>query len=473
MHPISRLVFVAAASSAVALAQTPDGSIWATNFSGTAAQSVTRIDSRGEALTSTTVASFTPFGLAVDPSGNLWAGSNGSMVAKYDRNGVSLGTFPVGSFPQAVASDANGDIWVVNRSSNSAMKLGPAGNQLFTVPLPSGTSPIGVVVDLIGRAWVSGFHVSTATNHTLTVIDSAGTILNTYPYTSATAGFGFAFPTASNNTNIWVANQAQAALLQINGFTGAVITTTPIVPGLARGCAVDGLGFCWVAAQGGSCHKVDPAGVIVNSFAPVTTFFTTVSIDGNGDPWVFGYSGGKATKLWQVDATPLVDVPLPSGGSAWGGDSAGFHLANVVLASADFDGDGAANGAEIAAGTNPFEARSTPLHPLPIQSTIARPGGTFTISLRKRADANLGYLLGISLGNGPIVIGPISVPLSSPVELVGVGLLNATGDARHSFSVPGNQALIGLSVFYAYVTLDQAAPFGIRTISNDLRVMIR
>jgi streptogramin lyase len=473
---LSRIVLAAAASSAVALAQVPDGSIWSVNFSGTAFQSVSRIDSRGEVLTSTTVTGFTPFGLAVDPSGNLWAGSNGSTVAKYDRTGTSLGTFPVGSFPQSVASDANGDIWVVNRTSNSVMKLSSAGAQQFTVPLPAGTSPIGVIVDLFGHVWVSGFHSNTSTMHTMTVLDSAGTVLNTYTYTATTPAFGFSFPEADNLGNIWVANQAQSALLHINGLTGAVMNTTPITMGLPRGCAVDGLGFCWLANQGfaGSCVKVDQNGVIVNTFLPPTTSFTTVTIDGNGDPWVFGFSSPKAIKLWQVDASSLVEVPVPSGGSAWGGDSAAFHLANVILPGGDFDGDGTSNANEIAAGTNPFEARSTPLHPLPIQSTVARPGATFTIGMRLRPDANLGYVLGISLGNGPTVL-PDSrtLPLSIPVVLASVGTLNATGDARYSLTVPNNTNLTGLAVYFAYVTLDPTASLGVRTISNDLQVTIR
>jgi hypothetical protein len=356
------------------------------------------------------------------------------------------------------------------------MKLSNAGAQLFTVPLPAGTSPIGVIVDLVGHVWVSGFHSNTSTSHTLTVLDSGGTVLNTYTYNATTAGFGFSFPIADNAGNIWVANQAQNALLHVNGFTGAVMSTTPITTGLPRGCAIDGLGYCWLANQGfaGSCVKVDQNGVIVNTFLPPSTSFTTVSIDGNGDPWVFGFSSPKAIKLWQVDASSLVEVAVPSGGSAWGGDSTGFHLANLILPGADFDGDGVSNANEVAAGTNPFDNRSTPVHPLPIQSTLARPGASFTIGMRLRPDANLGYVLGISLGNGPTLL-PDSrtLPLSVPVVLASIGTLNATGDARFSMAVPNNPGLTGLSVYFAYVTLDPAASLGVRTISNDLQVTIR
>ncbi|MEO6593678.1 MAG: hypothetical protein ABIP94_02870, partial [Planctomycetota bacterium] len=385
--------------ASIALAQAPDNTIWATNFSG-AIKSISKIDPRGEVLLSAVPSTLTPFGLAVDAAGNVWSGSNGTAVAKTDVLGVTTSTFPVGSFPQSIAVDNAGFVWVANRSSNSVMKLDSLGAVQATVPLPAGTSPIGIIDDVLNQVWVSGFHASTSTTHTLTVLDSAGSVLNTFSYPTATAGFGFSFPTAAPNGNIWVANQAQLALLQVDQG-GNVLTTTPIASGLPRGCAVDGLGYVWLANQGfaGSCVKVDSAGVIQATFLPPATTFTTVSIDGNGDPWVFGTLSGKAIKLWQVDATPLVEVAVPSGGSAWGGDSTGFHLARTVLPNADFDNDGFPNSLEITNGTNPFDNRSTPAAPLPIQSGIAFTGANVNFSFRLRPDANLLYVTAIALGN--------------------------------------------------------------------------
>jgi streptogramin lyase len=469
-----RLCITSLAFSVTALAQAPDNTLWATNFAGTI-KSVSKIDPRGEVLTSVPIGTLTPFGLAVDTAGSVWAGSNGTAIGKVDVTGTVVNTFPVGSFPQSVAIDMNGFVWVVNRSSNSVMKLNSGGAVQTTVPLPSGTSPIGVVVDALNQVWVAGFHASTSTTHTLTVLDTAGTVLNTFSYTSATAGFGFSFPAADATGNIWVANQAQSALLQVSQ-AGTVVTTTPISTGLPRGCAVDGLGFVWLANQGfaGNCLKIDSAGTILATFLPPSTSFTTVSIDGNGDPWVFGFSSGKAIKLWQVDATQLASVALPAGGSAWGGDSGAFHLARVLNPTADFDTDGFPNAIEIAAGTNPFEIRSTPAAPLPIQSGLAINGTTFTFTFRLRPDSGLGYIAGASLGNAPTLL-PDSrtLPLSIPVVLLAVGQLDANGDSRIAFSLPADPGLAGVSFYVSYVTLDAAASLGIRTISNELQVTVR
>jgi hypothetical protein len=246
--------------------------------------------------------------------------------------------------------------------------------------------------------------------------------------------------------------------------------------GLPRGCAVDGLGFVWLANQGfaGNCLKIDWTGTVVATFLPPSTSFTTVSIDGNGDPWVFGFSTGKAIKLWQVDATPLVTVPLPAGGSAWGGDSGAFHLARVLNGAADFDTDGYPNAIEIGAGTNPFETRSTPAAPLPIQSGIANNGSTIAFTFRLRPDANLGYIAGASLGNAPTLL-PDSrtLPLSIPVVLLTLGQLDANGDARTSLALPANPGLAGVTFYVSYVTLDAAASLGVRTISNEIAVTLR
>jgi streptogramin lyase len=458
------------------LAQAPDNSLWATNFLGTT-KSISKIDPRGSILTTVVPGTLTPFGLAVDSAGNIWNGSNGNQVAKTDQNGVSTTTFPVGSFPQSVAIDMLGNVWVANRSSNTVMKLDSAGTQLVTVPLPSGTAPIGVVVDALNQVWVSGFHSSTSTTHTMTVLDNAGTVLNTFSYASPVAAFGFSFPAAAPNGNIWVANQAQGALLQIDQ-AGSVVSTTPVGTGLPRGCAVDGLGYAWVANQGtgGSCMKIDASGVVQATFlqAGTGTTFTTVSIDGNGDPWLFGTSAGKAFKLWQVDATPLCEVALPAGGSAWGGDSSGFHLAQTLLPTSDFDGDAVPNGIEIQAGTNPFDIASNPGAPLPIQSGVPIAGSPVNFTFRLRADANLLYASLISLGNGPTPL-PDSrlVPMSLPVFILSAGLMDANGDARTSMVMPSGPGVVGQTFYMSYITFDGAASLGIRTIGNALPITLQ
>lgn len=479
-----RIVMLTALSAPPIAAQAPDNTLWATNSSfSQGIMSVSKIDPRGDVITSTSLPGFTPFGLAVDPFGNVWAGSNGGTVAKIDVNGTLLNTYAVGSFPQSVASDGNGNIWVANRSSDSVTKLDNNGNVLAPTPtlLPAGTSPIGIIVDRSNQVWVSGFHSSSSTTHTLTVMDSAGTIVNTFSYMAPT-GFAFSFPSVDADNDIWVANQGRGSIMQIDQ-SGNIVSETAITTGLPRGNQVDGLGFCWLANQGfaGNCVKIDQNGVIVNTFPlPSTTNFVTCSIDGNGDPWVFGFARpggttGEAIKLWQPDATPLVTVPIPASGSAWGGDTGAFHLANNVDPNGDYDADTVPNSLEIRLGTNPFDSRSTPANPLPIQSGLAVPGGSFNLTMRVRQDPNLFTILGASASDTPPTVLPDGrlVPLAAPVLILGLVVLDGNGDGRTSLSLPNNASLSGLTFHVAFATLDPAAPLGVRRISNNLPITIQ
>ncbi len=482
-----RIIAVSILSAFVCGAQQPTNHIWATNFSGST-KSVTRLNLVGsQDNTFTFAGTFTPFGLAVDPTGNLWVGSNGNSVSKVDTSGVTVGTFVVGSFPQSVATDSQGNVFVANRSSNSVTKLNNSGVVQGTTPLGAGVSPIGIIVDQLDTAWVSGFHASTSTVHQLFHLDNAGVVTNTFSYTSTAAGFGFSFPTVDANGDVWVANQARLSVMQIDS-AGTVLSETPLSPGLPRGCEVDGLGFCWVASQGtgGRCFKVDQSGVVVATYtAPSGTSFTTVSIDANGDPWVFGFSSGSATKLWQVDATVLATTALPTGGSAWGGDSGSYHLCRDLSPSGDFDGDSFANGDEVANGTNPLDARSTPVAPTPIQSGVAHPGSTVNITMRLRPDANLPYIMAASGGDSPgIPLGDSRiVPLNfdalflislqpNPFFSGFVGALDANGDAKAQAFIPADPGLVGLSFAVAFVTLNPSASLGIQTVSNSTIINI-
>jgi len=463
--------------AAAAWAQ-PGNAINVVNFSGSV-HSIMKIDPSGKVLTTTPLAAAFPFCLAVDPSGNVWAGSNGTQVAKLDGAGNLIGTFTVGSFPQGIASDASGNIWVSNRTSNSVMKLDTAGNILTTTPVPTAATPIGITVDQGGNAWVSGF--GSAASHNMVKLDNAGNIVGSFN-TPSPAGFGFSFPTVGLNGNIWVAHQTRVSLFQINS-AGGLVNETPLPGGgLPRGCYADGLNFCWVANQGGSFHKVDQTGTVVLTIPPTGLgTLTSAGVDGYGDVWLFG---SRATKFWQVDGTQLTSVVLPASSSAWAGDMTGFHNAGNLNPSGDYDGDAASNLAEITAGTNPMDNTSTPLNPLPIQSGIATAGASVRIGVRHRSDAGLVYVMGASFGTSPGIpvdsrVIPLNVDallllsLTTPVIFANfLGVLNGTGDALATINLPAATP-VGFSFFVAFVTLDGAAPSGIRRISNALNITVQ
>lgn len=106
-------------------------------------------------------------------------------------------------------------------------------------------------------------------------------------------------------------------------------------------------------------------------------------------------------------------------------------------------------------------------------------GGTVHLSLLASGDAGLAYQVGTSLGTGPIPIGTRKLGLSPDGLLIvstsGLwpcifsgyrGILDARGQARAVIHVPSIQVLIGVRLNSAFVTLDSAAPSGVKTISD-------
>ena len=118
-------------------------------------------------------------------------------------------------------------------------------------------------------------------------------------------------------------------------------------------------------------------------------------------------------------------------------------------------------------------------------SGSGKPGTTVNLDLTAPTDAGKPYQVGSSLGTGPIPIGKRQINLSPdnmlvasvgghlPSVFVGyTGLLDAAGKAQAKLVIPNIPALIGVRLHSAFVTLDTAAPSGIRSISNTFSFSI-
>ncbi len=114
-----------------------------------------------------------------------------------------------------------------------------------------------------------------------------------------------------------------------------------------------------------------------------------------------------------------------------------------------------------------------------------RIGATHTLTLASAADANRPFVLGTSLGTGPIPIGTRRLHLSAdallqvsaggvlPTVFAGYGgVLDPFGAGAASITIPRIAALVGVALHTAFITLDSAAPLGIRSVSNTFSVVI-
>jgi len=118
-------------------------------------------------------------------------------------------------------------------------------------------------------------------------------------------------------------------------------------------------------------------------------------------------------------------------------------------------------------------------------SGTPRPAGTIILALTATGDAALPYQVGTSLGTGPIPIDTRKLDLS-PDGLLMVtvggywpsifsgyrGVIDSKGQAQAAIHIPNIPALIGVRLHSAFVTLDFAAPSGIKSISNTFMFSI-
>jgi hypothetical protein len=118
-------------------------------------------------------------------------------------------------------------------------------------------------------------------------------------------------------------------------------------------------------------------------------------------------------------------------------------------------------------------------------TSFARLATTLTFTLMATNDAGLPYQLGSSLGTGPIPIGTRQLDLS-PDNLLLVtvnnywpwifsgyrGVIDSKGQAQATIHIPNQPALAGVRVHSAFVTLDPAAPSGVRSISDTFSFTI-
>lgn len=121
-----------------------------------------------------------------------------------------------------------------------------------------------------------------------------------------------------------------------------------------------------------------------------------------------------------------------------------------------------------------------------IGSGSTAPGGTVDLTLKSPADAGRVYQVGTSLGLGPIPIDTRRLRLSPDAILVAsvggslpmvfegyTGRLDATGQGRARLHIPNLPVLKGVRLHSAFLTLDGAAPSGVKNISDPFTFTIQ
>jgi hypothetical protein len=279
-------------------------------------------------ITSASSALMESFGLTVDSSNNIWVSNeqtspsiNGGYgnVVKFSNTGQLLsgaGGYSAGGvyFPQGLAADTTGNVWVVDYGDSLVSLLSTSGSAL-NGPTAWGTGqlflPVAVAVDASHNAWVANQSATTITR-----ISSDGSKLTQVSCCNGASGLA-----VDQGGNVWVANYFGSSISEVSS-AGAVLLNSQTGGGVdhPETVAIDGSGRVWV----GNFHTntlSEFAGY--TSAAPGTPLspsagFGTdaqldspfaLAIDQSGNLWVTNSNGANTVTTFVGLATP-VKLPL-------------------------------------------------------------------------------------------------------------------------------------------------------------------
>ncbi len=262
--------------------------------------------------------------LAIDAAGNVWVTNTGMTfgnpsVTELTPSGGFVGNFnnsntigPNFDFPQGVAIDAVGNVWVANYDGNSVTVL-PAGctpgsctavNYNNLIGANNFNGPVTVAIDAAGNVWVANNGGSSVTELISGHLGFA---------TNFSSGFfdgpaGVAIDAADN---VWVVNEGGNSLTELesnsNGTSFFTFTNNLLFGAnfdFPQGVAIDPAGNIWVTnTNGNSVTEFIPSEVGVlplnNDDAPGANFDgpAGVAIDAAGNVWVANSLGNSVTEL--------------------------------------------------------------------------------------------------------------------------------------------------------------------------------
>jgi streptogramin lyase len=300
------------------------GSVWVANYSG---GYVSKFSATGVPAAPTGyhgAGLHDSFGIAVDGQGNAWvtneesvsASVNGGLgsVSKFSASGVELSGegFTGGGiyFPQAIAADTNGDLWVANYGQSSASLLASDGTPLSGASgLAASQLPFtsAVALDASHTAWFAVQGAAASVSPTGAVVS--------YPCCDNPSGIA-----VDPNGNIWLADYGASSIVELS-HAGEPLHQLTLAAGAnaPNGIASDSAGNIWTSNyRGDSVTEIAGAGAALLSpakgfgqDAPLDEPFG-VAIDAGGNVWVTNSGNDTITEILGIAApvkTPLLGPP--------------------------------------------------------------------------------------------------------------------------------------------------------------------
>jgi len=255
------------------------GNVWVIN---NGSNNVTELNSSGITIGTYSVGT-NPFGIAIDASGNVWVTNSGSKtVTELNSSGITIGTYAAGSDPAGIAIDSSGNVWVTNFHSNTVTELNSSGITIGTYSV--GTNPLFIAIDASGNVWVANFY-----SKTVTELNSSGITIGTYSV--GTNPFGIAIDASSN---VWVTNSGSNTVTELNS-SGITIGTYSVGTN-PFGIAIDASGNVWVTNSGSkTVTELNSSGIIVGTYG--AGYPAGIAIDSLGNVWVTNIDKSNVAEL--------------------------------------------------------------------------------------------------------------------------------------------------------------------------------
>jgi streptogramin lyase len=296
----------------------------------------------------------TPGSIAIDSTGNVWVANYfGGVVSKFSAAGVAAAAqgFPGVGLEQSygIAIDTSDNAWVTNensvtaannRHSGSVSKFSPAGAELSGTGFTVGGIyfPQAIASDASGNMWIANHSNSSATllaNSGAAISGANGYALSQLPFTTAVAIDG------SNNA-LFAVQKAVAQVTPLGVVSNFSCCNTP------SGVAVDQAGNIWLADYAGSSIvEVSSAGAVVNRISTVAgaTAPQGIAVDGAGNIWTANYFGNSVSEIAGSTASfvspaagmgrdaPLNEpygIAVDASGSVWVSNAGGETLTQFI-----------------------------------------------------------------------------------------------------------------------------------------------
>ncbi len=265
------------------------------------------------------------FGIAIDSTNHVWVSNENSVagasnaglgsISRFTDQGAELSGYGYTKggiyYPQGVAADPNGDVWIADYGDSSATLLNPTGGQI------SGSNGFGhselpftssVAVDADHNAWF-------AVQEAAVKVTPSGAITK---YSCCDDPEGIAI---DQNGYVWLADYGSARVVKMS-TTGNVEASleSPDDFSAAQGIAIDGTGNVFAANfRGDTLEELTnfPAAIISPSYgfgldAPLNEPLG-IAVDASGSVWVTNTGGNTITQFVGLGTpvrTPMAGPPM-------------------------------------------------------------------------------------------------------------------------------------------------------------------